>query len=178
MLMKTHEPDSRMNVHAKFQMRIDRTRFLWAIGGAVMASVVAAAWGLGVLPAPLTSRSAAAATKPKFAQQPADTVGAAQKDGVPRVKLSYLSASWLKVFQDLADAGELELVVDELPNGRFSRRDSTMHTIKDAMRIINKETERAAADRESGLPDPARHPEDSSGVPSGCSRQANGAGEN
>lgn len=57
------------------------------------------------------------------------------------MRLNYYSASWERVLQDLAATGDMEVIADHLPRGRFSRLDRTEYSRKDAMRIINKEIE-------------------------------------
>jgi type II secretory pathway component GspD/PulD (secretin) len=92
-------------------------------------------------------RHLVAETKPKGSgeSKPASTTKSA-KESVPseevRLKLNYYSASWPRVFQDLATAGNKEFICDKYPSGRFSRVDKTDHLLKDAIRIVNHEIER------------------------------------
>ena len=76
-----------------------------------------------------------AATKPKLKEV------VTEETPETKVRLNYFSASWPRVFQDLAETGNLELVADKLPHGRFSRTDRTQYTRAEAMRIVNKELE-------------------------------------
>ena len=55
--------------------------------------------------------------------------------------MNYYSASWSRVLQDVAASGDMEVIADHLPRGRYSRIDRTEYSRKDAMRILNKEIE-------------------------------------
>jgi len=106
--------------------------FLWTMGG-----------GFDTPLPPLAS--AATKTTKSEKNQPSgnvpESVTESDEAETATVKLNYTAASWPKVFQDLAMATESELVMDHVPKGRFSRRDSTKYNRRDAVRILNKELE-------------------------------------
>jgi general secretion pathway protein D len=68
-------------------------------------------------------------------------VGTPQESETPTVKLNYMSSPWAKVIQDVARKTESQLVMDRVPKGRYSRRDSNKYNRHDAVRILNKELE-------------------------------------
>ena len=90
----------------------------------------------GVNPDAFGIRIASAANKPKSGTN--ESSGETAKG---TLKLNYYSASWSRVLQDLAASGDMEVIADHLPRGRYSRIDRTEYSRKDAMRILNKEIE-------------------------------------
>ncbi len=135
--MKTHESDSKPNARADLRFLKGRSPFRHTCNGLAIASGLAMiGWLAGAMPSTLTAPHLSAATKPKPGENAANS-----ETAEARLKLNYYSASWPRVFQDLADAGGLDFVSDRVPHGRFSRLDRTEYSIKDAIRIINKELE-------------------------------------
>lgn len=137
-----------MKALADLRLRGNRSSMRQMLGGLALASgLMAAAWTLGTTADFLPGKSAQAATKPKAKANADEDTGQkfdgqksiGQTNGDKRIKLNYISASWPRVFQDLTEAGELELVQDRMPTGRFSRRDKNEYTIKEAIRILNNE---------------------------------------
>ena len=129
--MKLHDSDSRTNGRADLPAKFRHSPFRHTVNGLAVASGLSIlAWLAGVIPATLSPPLISAATNPKSGAQ-----------GEGKIKLNYYSASWARVLQDLAATGDMEIVADHLPRGRFSRMDRTEYTRKDAMRIINKEIE-------------------------------------
>lgn len=111
--------------------------FLWTLGGGFDAP----------LP-PLAS----AATRPgesRTERDKSDTaprpgamaVGTSAEAELPTVKLNYMNATWEKIFRDVAKSTNSELIMDRVPKGRYSRRDSTEYNRHDAVRILNKDIE-------------------------------------
>ena len=138
--MKTHELDFPMNVPVKSPARIYRSSVRRMLAGLAVASgLTAASWALGVAPVTWISKSVSAGTKPK-----ATAASQVPKDAEPEfvettIKLNYFSASWARVLQDLAATGDMEVVADKLPTGRFSRMDRAEYSRKEAIRIVNKD---------------------------------------
>ena len=107
--------------------------FLWTLGG-----------GFDTPLPPMASAATKAPKSDKKAPPPEkSTETATDSDAVetPTVKLNYTAVTWDKVLQDVARATGSELVMDHIPKGRFSRRDSTKYNRRDAVRIINKDFE-------------------------------------
>jgi general secretion pathway protein D len=102
-------------------------------GLAAATGLSVVAWLFGVIPDTFSVHHISAATKPK----------PGNGDEIPegRIKHNYCSASWPRVLQDLAATGDMEVICDHLPKGRFSRIDRNVYTRQEAMRIINKEIE-------------------------------------
>ena len=136
--MKTHDSDSNVNGRADLRTPLGgRSSFRHTCNGlAVATGLSVLAWLVGVVPTTLSTPLISAATKPK----PGERAGVAESAD-KKIKLNYYSASWARVFQDLAATGEMEIIADHMPRGRYSRLDRTEYTRKDAMRIINKEIE-------------------------------------
>ena len=135
--MKTHEFDSKPKPRADLQLLASRSPFRHTCNGLAIASGLAMiGWLAGVMPSTLTVPHLSAATKPKSGEN-----SISSETAEARLKLNYYSASWPRVFQDLADAGGFDFVSDRVPRGRYSRIDRTEYSIKDAIRIINKELE-------------------------------------
>ena len=135
--MTPHDFKSGMNGRADLRTRIYQAPFRHTCNGLVLASGLSViAWLAGVVPTTLTVPHVLAATKPKPGARAADDEPAETK-----VRLNYYSASWARVFQDLAASGDLEFVGDKMPRDRFSRIDRTEYSRKDALRIVNKELE-------------------------------------
>jgi len=107
--------------------------FLWTLGG-----------GFDTPLPPLAS----AATQPEQAEsgtsegvRAASAIGNSAEAELPTVKLNYLNATWEKVFRDVARSTQSELIMDRVPKGRYSRRDSNEYNRRDAIRILNKDIE-------------------------------------
>jgi type II secretion system protein D len=73
--------------------------------------------------------------------QPTKNVEGAAPPAAPQVKLNYTAATWEKVLKDLAEQTGSQLIADRVPAGRYSRRDKTLYSRGDAVRIINREIE-------------------------------------
>lgn len=113
-------------------------------GLTVASGFLAIVWGFGFTPLASTPKTLSAATKPKPGEKTDESdapVKAQEKTAEKRIKLNYFSAAWPKVFQDLSETFEMEFISDHVPRGRFSRRDKSEYTRKEALRIINKEIE-------------------------------------
>ncbi|MEI8016755.1 MAG: secretin N-terminal domain-containing protein [Schlesneria sp.] len=135
--MKTHESGSEPNGRADLRLLASRSPFRHTCNGLAIASGLAVVgWLAGIMPSTLTAPHISAATKPKPGER-----STGLETAEARLKLTYYSASWPRVFQDIAEAGDLDFVADRVPHGRFSRLDRTEYSIKDAIRIINKELE-------------------------------------
>ncbi len=114
------------------------------VGLSLFIGMIAGGWGLGQSPQSLAPTPIFAATKPKSTSKsnPNPNPKNVEAENTEKtIKLNYFSASWAKVFQDLADANEMEFISDHLPTGRYSRLDKTEYNRQDAMRILNKEIE-------------------------------------
>lgn len=59
----------------------------------------------------------------------------------PIVRLNFVSTPWEEVLEHVANQTRSTLVLHEVPNGRFSRRDFRGHTRTEAIRILNQELE-------------------------------------
>jgi general secretion pathway protein D len=68
-------------------------------------------------------------------------IGSSPEAEIPAVKLNYMSTPWQKVLEDLATSTNSELVMNRVPKGRYSRRDSAKYNRHDAVRILNKDIE-------------------------------------
>lgn len=136
--MKTHDSDSVLNGRADLRTTSGgRSSFRHTCNGLAIATALSLlAWFVGVIPATLSTPLISAATKPKPGE-PEPVAQSTEK----KIKLNYYSASWARVLQDLAATGDMEIIADHLPRGRFSRLDRNEYTRKDAMRILNKEIE-------------------------------------
>ena len=106
----------------------------WISAGLICAST-ATICGFELLPIELTASSLNAAPKSPQKEVAELTPG----DG--KVKLNFFSASWPRVFQEIAESGDMEFIGDTMPRGRFSRVDKTEYTRADAIRIVNREIE-------------------------------------
>ena len=57
------------------------------------------------------------------------------------LKLNYFDATWDRVLRNVAEQQGLTLILDEIPPGRFARRDRRTYDLKSALRILNSELE-------------------------------------
>ncbi|MGE5195002.1 MAG: secretin N-terminal domain-containing protein, partial [Deltaproteobacteria bacterium] len=55
------------------------------------------------------------------------------------IKLNYVSASWVKILRDFAEATQTELVADRVPGRKYSRWDMKSYTRDEALAILNEE---------------------------------------
>ena len=148
MLMNTNEFNREMNDESNSRKLVRRTSAQRMLTGMALASgLTAAGWALDVPPVRWISNSVFAAAKSKDLQ-PAKRE--AKKDRTTdqnpqekKIKLNYFSASWPRVLQDLASAGDMDVVADKYPVGRYSRMDRTEYTRKEALRIVNQELEQS-----------------------------------
>ena len=126
--MKTNEFNRRMNFKSNSQDPVRRTSAQRMLTGLALASgLTAVAWSLDALPIAWISKTVAAASKSK----PAASAESGKDEAEPTektVKLNYFSASWPRVLQDLAAAGDMDVVADKWPAGRFSRMDRAEHS--------------------------------------------------
>ncbi len=139
--MKPHkiETDSETTGRMDSLIRIKRSLIRRSLTGVVLATGLATvAWSTGYIPSAATLSTAFAATKPKPAVKSSESESETAES---KIKLFYISASWARVFQDIAATGDLEVIADKLPRGRYSRTDRTDYSRKDALRIVNKELE-------------------------------------
>jgi general secretion pathway protein D len=72
----------------------------------------------------------------------ADYQTEAPQQQVTTHRLSYLNASWDKVLNDLAKSSGRQLIMSDVPPGKFTRRDFVPHSTQEAVRILNQELER------------------------------------
>ena len=115
--------------------------FLWTLSGGFD------------LPLPPLASAATKAEKPKKGFRDAEplpettaesvptAIGNSPEAELPAVKLNHISAPWEKVIRELAKDSQSELIMDRVPKGRYTRRDSNKYNRHDAVRIINKDTE-------------------------------------
>jgi type II secretory pathway component GspD/PulD (secretin) len=66
---------------------------------------------------------------------------ATDDDEQPVVRLNFVSAPWQQVLQHVADETDSTLVIHDLPEGRYSRRDIRRHTRTEAVQILNQHLE-------------------------------------
>lgn len=116
--------------------------FLWTMGG-----------GFDVPLPPLASAATKSAKSEKESKPEAgataeqvlpagpSAIGTSPESELPTVKLNHVSAPWEKVIKDLAKSSQSELVMDRVPKGRYTRRDSNKYNRHDAVRILNKDIE-------------------------------------
>lgn len=137
--MKTNEFDRRNNHESSGQGLARRTSARQILTGVALTSGLATlAWVMDAPPVRWISNTVAAASKPKAAAtNEANESPTAEK----KIKLNYFSASWPRVLQDLAATGDMDVVADRYPVGRFSRMDRTEYGRKEAIRIVNQELE-------------------------------------
>lgn len=110
-------------------------------GIALVTGVTALGWGFDLLSDGWISQTVSAASKAKPSAQGEGEAADPPATPTKRIKLNYFSASWQRVLQDIAAAGDMEVVADKYPAGRYSRMDRAEHTRPEAMRIVNKELE-------------------------------------
>jgi type II secretory pathway component GspD/PulD (secretin) len=135
--MTLHDSDSKLNGRADSSTRIPDSSIRQFSKGLMLASGLSLiTFCSGVNPDAFGIRIASAANKPKSGTN--ESSGETAKG---TLKLNYYSASWSRVLQDLAASGDMEVIADHLPRGRYSRIDRTEYSRKDAMRILNKEIE-------------------------------------
>ena len=133
--MKTNKSDSRIKIEVELPVRGTHSSIRRvAVGLAVASGILMVGWAFGFSPIIISPSVLSAASKSKDKTSENGT-------GEKKVRLNYFSAAWLRVFQDMGDAFEMEFIGEKLPKGRFSRVDRTEYTLKEAMRIINKEIE-------------------------------------
>lgn len=60
---------------------------------------------------------------------------------LPIVRLNFVSTPWPQVLQHLADETRSTLVMHDVPEGRYSRRDLRRHTRTQAVQILNQQLE-------------------------------------
>ena len=130
--MKSQTSDPKKLVDLNATRRGGTSLRLIGFGLISFTGLLAVIWGLNFSALDTTPRSLSAATKSNKDDQ---------DQGQGRVKLNYFSASWPRVFQDLAESGNMEFISDKMPRGRFSRMDKTEYTRAEAIRIVNKEIE-------------------------------------
>lgn len=57
------------------------------------------------------------------------------------IRLNFFEASWDRVLQNVAEQGNLILVMDKIPHGRYARRDRARYRPDSVIRILNSELE-------------------------------------
>lgn len=150
--MKTHEPSSPNQTETGLPKPGHRSAIPLTMAGLALAcGTLVIVWAFGFPSLMSTSKSLLAATKNKSGGKTESKTETKADEEAPettspstadkKIKLNYFSASWARVFQDLADNYEMEFVNDHLPTGRFSRFDKAEYSRKDAIRLINKEIE-------------------------------------
>ena len=143
--MNTQKSVSGIRVHASQPNSGKRRSMRLLLAGLTSALVIAfVVWA--TVPAVSTSKSLSAATKSKSKEKSTAKDKEKSEEVDPdsaekTLKLNYFSASWPRVFQDIAESGDMEFVGDKLPRGRFSRQDKREYTRPEAIRIVNKEIE-------------------------------------
>ncbi len=114
--------------------------FLWTLGGGFDAPLPPMASA-----ATKTAKADKDSKADKAGDEPVATgpsaVGNSPEAELPSVKLNYMSTTWEKVIKDLALSTQSQLVMDRVPKGRYTRRDSNRYNRHDAVRILNKDIE-------------------------------------
>ncbi|WP_231746812.1 secretin N-terminal domain-containing protein [Maioricimonas rarisocia] len=82
--------------------------------------------------------------QPLLSQQ--DTTSESAEVAVPlwetaTLRLNYISTTWAKVLNDLAEKTGSTLVMYDIPPGRYNRQDWDQHSRTEAVRILNRELE-------------------------------------
>ncbi len=116
--------------------------FLWTLGGGFdtpLPPLASAATKSAKTEKETTPKTETKAEEPLSAGPSA--VGTSPEAEIPSVKLNHISATWEKVIKDLAKQSQSQLVMDRVPKGRYTRRDSNKYNRHDAVRILNKDIE-------------------------------------
>lgn len=72
---------------------------------------------------------------------PAQVVARAQDEEDGLLRLAYVSTAWEKVLQDVAEKTGSQLVMHDVPQGRYSRADLNKYDRTQAVQILNRELE-------------------------------------
>ena len=89
---------------------------------------------------PQQQRSAEPVAKPARntrSNSPQTGTTAARRPEEASIRLAYYSAGWAKVLRNVSEQIGLDLVMDKVPPGSFSRRDLKKHTPQQALHILN-----------------------------------------
>ena len=114
--------------------------FLWTVGGGFDAPLPPLA-SAATKPSKSDKDSKPEKSEDAVTSSGPSAIGSAPESDVACVKLNYTAVSWERVIKDVANATQSELVMDRVPKGRYSRRDSAKYNRHDAVRILNKEIE-------------------------------------
>ncbi|MBS0203027.1 MAG: hypothetical protein JSS49_09035 [Planctomycetes bacterium] len=68
-------------------------------------------------------------------------IGHSAEAELRNVKLNFFNSTWEHVLTEVATQSQSELIMDRIPKGRYSRRDSAKYNRHDAVRILNKDME-------------------------------------
>ena len=116
--------------------------FLWTLGGGFdtqLPPLASAATKSSKSDTEASPKSQSKVEEPISAGPSA--IGTSPEAELPSVKLNHVSATWEKVIKDLAKQSQSQLVMDRVPKGRYTRRDSNKYNRHDAVRILNKDIE-------------------------------------
>lgn len=69
------------------------------------------------------------------------SVEAEPVEGPEGIKLNFFDATWERVLRSVAEQQQLTLVMDQVPPGRYARRDRRLYDLHAAIRILNSELE-------------------------------------
>ena len=132
-------PQRRLAIYAL--LLVTASALCWTIGGieALHSPLVSA--GIKVEKAEKSTKDSQAEKSQNPSVSEPSAIGKSAEAEIPTVKLNYVSKSWDKVLEDVATATSSELIMDRIPSGRYSRRDSNKYNRRDAVRILNKDIE-------------------------------------
>lgn len=106
-------------------------------GVALLCGAAALLWQLDRQSGTPLISFALAATKSKSRSKSDATTN--PETGEQRAKLFYIAVPWNKVFQDVANNFDLQLINDHIPVGRLTRLDKSELTLEQTLGILNKE---------------------------------------
>lgn len=111
--------------------------FIWSLGGGIESALPS----LPIVAKAATKTEKAAEKNQDVAASSPTAIGNAPEAEIPSVKLNYMSTTWEAVIKDVAKHTQSQLVMDRVPKGRYTRRDSARYNRHDAVRILNKDIE-------------------------------------
>ena len=117
--------------------------FLWTLGGGFDAPFPPmASAATKVAKSDKDSKGdAAKESKESTTVSTPSAIGHSAEAEMRSVKLNFFNATWEYVLKEVATQSQSELIMDRVPKGRYSRRDSTKYNRHDAIRILNKDME-------------------------------------
>jgi len=84
------------------------------------------------------------AERGQTARQRNPKVNLSAREGEPTTRLGFFSTDWATVLRKIAESTDKTLVMDRIPPGRFTRRDSREYSLDQAIQILNRELEKDA----------------------------------